>query len=64
MPSIELYSKHSIGDIHKNGYILVNQEVDQSMYIRLAILRADCERAGDRLRKVTQHNESLDEKIR
>ena len=52
MPEVQLISKHEIGDIQRNGFVLVNQEEDQTIYIRLAILRADYERGGDRLRRL------------
>lgn len=51
MPHVELQSKSNIGNINKNGYVLLNQEQDTSLYFRVNLLRNDLDRAYERLRK-------------
>ena len=45
MPKVELDAKHNACDINRNGYTLVNQEVDNSLYVRVNIIRGDLDRA-------------------
>ena len=45
MPKEELDAKHNACDINRNGYTLVNQEVDNSLYVRVNIIRGDLDRA-------------------
>lgn len=45
MPGVYMHTKHSVCDISRNGYVLVNQEQDTSQYLRVNILRGDLERA-------------------
>mgnify|MGYP003501571393 FL=1 len=51
LPGVSLESKHSACDINRNGYVLVNQEQDNSLYARVNILRGDLERAYERLKR-------------
>jgi hypothetical protein len=62
MPSVYLESKHNACDINRNGYVLVNQEQDNSLYFRVNILRSDIERVNERLKVYEEKYNSILEK--
>ena len=52
MPKVELISKHNARDINRNGYMLINQEQDNSLFTRVNIIKGDLDRAYDRGRRL------------
>lgn len=64
MPKVDLDAKHFACDINRNGYTLVNQEDDNSMYLRVNILRGDLDRQYDRWRISEEKKKEVELKLR